>query len=98
MTDLKLYKYIRENKIEVNILRDGISQENMEDFEDHNAIEWEVRMYPNFSSLSEFTNMLSEGFFDDGGYDCLLFNDYVMIDLMTVIDYYDLNPKIIFES
>lgn len=110
MTELDLYKFLNTNRPEIHIYLNGMEVKDMSNYGiEPDVIEgemqskipdvWEVRTIINPLNLTEFTKMLGYSYFDDGGIDAkLLYDGSVGLDLMPVMDSFDINPANIFHK
>ncbi len=83
VTELSLYKQIRNLNIEVNkVDKDKI-----------------YLCVPFIHLDDFFYNLdFGEGFFDDGGLESYIYNGYVVINAIDICNYFNLNPDNIFEE
>lgn len=82
MTELELYKYITENKIEYHwFKKDG---------------EKDVWLCIPFNELEEFRDLLTLGLFDDEGLEVHMKDYYVVVTMNYICDYYDIEITNVF--
>lgn len=70
--NIELYEFIREREINL--------------FERDDRIE--VFLFIDFWDIEEFTNLLYQGWFEEGGIDCALQDSYIAIDIADILEEY----------
>lgn len=81
MTELQLYRFVNENKIEWH-RRDNEGKSD-------------IIMFPMFFHLDEFIKLVGNCT-EDGGVQCWLKNGYIAIWMNDVCDYFGIDPDKIF--
>jgi hypothetical protein len=84
MTELELYKFINDNNCEFH-------WESRED-------DLDVILFVNSIWIEDFNKLFDYNFFDDGGYECIMMNDYFCFWMQSICDYYGIDIKNIFKE
>lgn len=58
----------------------------------------EVIIFPYYFQLEKFSGILTPGIFDDGGLECEMQKDYIVINIVPICNYYDIDYKDIFNE
>lgn len=83
MTELTLYRYIKDNSIEWH---NEINTDGDDD----------VIIFPYYFHLEEFTQLLSPCSFDDSGITCTLRDGYAAIWMKDICEYHGIDIKKVF--
>ena len=82
MTELELYKYINDHKIEWHrAIRDGKE---------------DILIMPAFDFLKAFTEMLGQSIFDDEGVESMLRDGYLCIWMQDICDFHGVEMNNVF--
>jgi hypothetical protein len=82
MTELELYKFIKDNNIEWHK-------------QDNNG-EQDVIIFPNTTEVKDFQKLLSYEMFDDGGIECRMMDGYFAFWMKDICEYYGIEIEKVF--
>lgn len=86
MTELQLYRYIKDNDIEWN------------HFYDNEFGYMDIVIFPKLWQLDELSDLLSNSVFDDEGIKCHMKKGYVAIPMRDICDHYDIDMHNVFKG
>ena len=82
MTELELYKYVTDNKIEWH--------------RQDNQGTPDIIMFPRTFEIADFADLLSAGHFDDGGIECRMMSGYFAFWMNDICEYYGIDINNVF--
>jgi len=100
MTELKLREFIDQHQNEVKVYHNFTFVENMKDYATSRDDFWEVLLLVAIGDLSEFVDLIGidSGFLEDYDLKIGLRYGYVVIDLMEIMNEFDIEPLNIFSN
>jgi len=84
MKAIDLYKFLTDNDIEYSY---AMNEQNKD-----------VLIFPYYSQVSDFAEMLSKDIFDDEGIICNMKDGYLAIWMNDICQYYDIDIKDVFKE
>ncbi|MGL5895287.1 MAG: hypothetical protein ACRCZM_11855 [Bacteroidales bacterium] len=98
MTELQLYKFLKRVRNEVKMYCNGEYKENMKEYDASSNDFWAVILLIDLDVLPEFVKLIGSCLLEDSGLQINLKDGYVAIDLMDIMNEFDIEPLNIFSN
>lgn len=99
MTELDLYKFLNENKLEYNVLEVAESSKCFSGYT-HNKFDekLEIWMFVPFYLLEDFNKILGFRITDEEGLNVVFKDGYICFNMVEICDYFDIDYTKIFDK
>jgi len=85
MTELELYKFIKDNNIEYHYHVKANDEK-------------EIVVFVDINDIKEFNKLLRSSIFEDEGLDCVMKDGYFCFEMVNICEHFDIYPQNVFEE